>query len=210
MTEFMNTAPTFQHFLSNDQYERFQTLILQRTGMLFGVKRRNALGRGITMLCKETTQNDLEHYFQLLKATETDSPVWDALIEELTVGETYFFRDENQIQALRHHLLPQIIAAHGHDRRIRIWSAGCASGEEAYTLSMLLAELIPRMDQWNICILGTDINKKVLHKGKTARYRPWSFRQTDPCFRPAISDGKVRNTKRFPEFAKMCTLNTSI
>ncbi len=182
MTEFMNTTPKFQHFLSNDQYDRFQKLVLQRTGMLFGIKRRNALARGITMLCEKAAQDDLDRYFQMLQATETDSPPWDALIEELTVGETYFFRDENQIKALRRHLLPQIIAAHGHDRRIRIWSAGCASGEEAYTLSMLLAELVPDIDQWNICILGTDINKKVLHKGKMARYRPWSFRQTDPLF----------------------------
>jgi len=182
MTEFMNTAPAFQHFLSNDQYERFQTLILQRTGMLFGIKRRNALGRGITMLCGKVAQDDLTRYFQMLEATETDSPLWDALIEELTVGETYFFRDENQIQALRQHLLPQIIAAHEKDRRIRIWSAGCASGEEAFTLSMLLAELISDVDEWNICILGTDINKKVLNKGKVARYRPWSFRQTEPVF----------------------------
>ena len=183
MAEFMNTAPKFQHFLSNDQYERFQTLILQRTGMLFGIKRRNALGRGITMLCEIATQNDFDIYFQILDASDTDSPLWDALIEELTVGETYFFRDENQIRALREHLLPQIIAAHRHDRRIRIWSAGCASGEEPYTLSMLLTELLPDVDQWNICILGTDINKKVLKKGRVAGYRPWSFRQTDPVFK---------------------------
>ena len=128
----------------------------------------------------KTTWNSISRY---LNPAETDSPLWDALIEELTVGETYFFRDENQMQALRRHLLPQIIAAHKHDRRIRIWSAGCASGEEAYTLSILLAELISDIDQWNICILGTDINKKVLKKGKAACYRPWSFRQTDPVFK---------------------------
>ena len=202
MTEFMNTAPSLQNFLSNDQYDRFQTLILQRTGMLFGIKRRNALGRGVTMLCKETTQNDLEQYFQILKATETDSPLWDALIEELTVGETYFFRDENQMQALRRHLLPQIIAAHKHDRRIRIWSAGCASGEEAYTLSILLAELISNVDQWNICILGTDINKKVLRKGRAARYRPWSFRQTDPVFKSRYFKQKGEEYEVIPRIRK--------
>jgi len=60
MTEFMNTAPKLEHFLSNDLYDRFRTLILKRTGMLFGVKRRNALGRGITRLSKETAQSDME------------------------------------------------------------------------------------------------------------------------------------------------------
>ena len=198
----MNTPPIRQPFLSNDQYDRFQKLVLRRTGMLFGIKRRNALGRGITMMCEKAAQDDLERYFQMLQATETDSPLWDALIEELTVGETYFFRDENQIQALSRHLLPQIIAAHGHDRRIRIWSAGCASGEEAYTLSMLLAELIPHMDQWNICILGTDINKKVIHKGKMARYRPWSFRQTDPLFQARYFSRKGEEYETIPRIRK--------
>ena len=202
MTEFMNTGPGFQHFLSNFQYERFQTLILQRTGMLFGIKRRNALGRGITTLCSKTTRNDFDRYFQMLDATETDSPLWDALIEELTVGETYFFRDENQMQALRQHLLPQLIAAHKHDRRIRIWSAGCASGEEAYTLSILLAELISDIDRWNICILGTDINKKALKKARGARYRPWSFRQTDPAFQSRYFSPKGEEYEAIPRIRK--------
>ncbi len=180
MTQLLPKIPVFQKLLSDVAYERFQKLVLERTGMLFGVKRRNALGRGITLLCEKTAQNDLHRYFKMLKAAETDSPVWDALIEELTVGETYFFRDENQIKALKDHLLPRIIEAHKNDRRIRIWSAGCASGEEAYTLSILLTELISDMEHWNISILGTDINKKVLNKGKAARYRGWSFRQTDP------------------------------
>ena len=198
----MNAMPIHQHFLSNDQYARFQELVLQRTGMLFGIKRRNALGRGVIMLCGKAARNDLDQYFHMLQETETDSPLWDALIEELTVGETYFFRDENQIQALKQNLLPQIIAAHGHDRRIRIWSAGCASGEEPYTLSILLAELVPDMDQWTICILGTDINKKVLQKGKIARYRPWSFRQTAPLFQARYFRQKGEEFEAIPRIRK--------
>jgi chemotaxis protein methyltransferase CheR len=178
MTDFMNGMPAFKKLLSDDHYNRFQQLVLRRTGMLFGVKRRNALGRGVTALCETFAGNDLEKYYRMLEATETDSPLWDALIEELTIGETYFFRDENQIRALRSQVLPRIIESHRNDRRIRIWSAGCASGEEPYTLSILLAELLGNTGHWNISILGTDINKKVIRKAKAARYRPWSFRQT--------------------------------
>jgi chemotaxis protein methyltransferase CheR len=198
----MNGLPPLEHFLSNYQYERFQKLILERTGMLFGIKRRNALGRGVTRLCEKDAEGDLDRYFQMIETTETDSPLWDALIEALTVGETYFFRDENQIQALREHLLPQIIATHKHDRRIRLWSAGCASGEEPYTLSMLLAELIPDVDQWNISILATDINKKVLKKGKAARYRPWSFRQTAPLFQARYFTKKNEEYEVLPRIRK--------
>ncbi len=178
----MNTALKSRYFLNNDQHERFKTLVLERTGILFGPKRRSALGRGITLLCKEAAENDLDRYFQMLQVAETNSPLWDALVKELTVGETYFFRDEKQIEALRQYVLPRIIAEHQHDRRIRIWSAACATGEEAYTLSMLLAELLLDIHLWNITILATDINKTVLKKGRAAHYRPWSFRQTDPSF----------------------------
>ncbi len=183
MAGFVNRDIPALRLLSDRQYERFQTLVLKRTGILFGVKRRNALGRGVNLLCEKWAENDLERYYQMLQETETDSPIWDDLIEELTVGETYFFRDENQVKALREHLLPRIIEAHQYDRRIRIWSAGCASGEEPYTVSMLLMELIPDMDPWNIFILGTDINKQVLKKARRARYRSWSFRQTDPLMK---------------------------
>lgn len=170
------------YHLSDAHYAQFQELVLKRTGMLFGPRRRNAMARGVISLAKAVTGGNLNHYFQMLQESETDSLLWDDLIEELTIGETYFFRDENQIRALREHILPQIISAHRHDRRVRIWSAGCASGEEPYTMAMLLAELIVGMDQWNLFILGTDINKKVLQKAREARYRPWSFRQTQPLY----------------------------
>jgi chemotaxis protein methyltransferase CheR len=167
------------YLLSDARYERFQKLILTRTGLLFGSKRHHALGKGVLAQAQAAANGDLDMYLSLLTDAETDSPLWDALIDALTIGETYFFRDNCQIQALRQHILPLIISEHQHDRKIRIWSAGCASGEEPYTLAMLLSELIFGIDQWNITILATDINKQVLKKGARARYRSWSFRQTD-------------------------------
>ena len=170
-------------FLSAKHYQQFQTLILNRTGMLFGLRRENALGRGVTGLALAATNGDVDRYFKRLEESETDTPLWDDLIQEITIGETYFFRDKVQINALQQHILPQIISNHQHDRRIRIWSAGCASGEEPYTLAMLLSELIVDPDQWNITILATDIDKAVLEKARRASYRDWSFRQTDEIYK---------------------------
>ena len=171
------------YLLSGKHYRQFQTLILNRTGMLLGQRRQNALGRGVTEQAQNMAQGDVDRYFSLLEKADTDTPLWDELIQEITIGETYFFRDKSQISTLEKHILPQIISNHQHDRRIRIWSAGCASGEEPYTLAMLLSELIMDLDQWNITILGTDIDRSSLEKARGANYRNWSFRQTDEIYK---------------------------
>ncbi len=170
-------------FSGGKNHHQFQALVLNRTGMLMGRQRQNALERGVTGLALKVAGGDPDRYYQMLEAAETDSPLWDDLIQELTIGETYFFRDKSQIESLRQHILPQIVSNHRHDRRIRIWSAGCASGEEPYTLAMLLSELVVDPDQWDITILATDIDKAVLEKARRASYRDWSFRQTDEIYK---------------------------
>jgi chemotaxis protein methyltransferase CheR len=94
-------------------------------------------------------------------------------------GETYFFRDQGQMELLAATLLPRLIERRAAQRSLRLWSAGCASGEEAYSLAMLVDELAPRVDGWNILILGTDINAEAIRKAKEGSYGQWSFRALD-------------------------------
>ncbi|MBU1424047.1 MAG: tetratricopeptide repeat protein [Gammaproteobacteria bacterium] len=91
-------------------------------------------------------------------------------------NETYFFRDHGQFDLLRLRLLPELIARHRATKTLRLWSAGCSSGEEAYSLAMLLDMLLPKRHEWNILILGSDIDGKALAKARRARYGQWSFR----------------------------------
>ncbi|MDZ4255339.1 MAG: CheR family methyltransferase [Sulfuritalea sp.] len=93
-------------------------------------------------------------------------------------GETYFFRDQGQSDLLRLRLLPELIERRRDARTLRLWSAGCASGEEAYSLAMLVDMLLPQRDGWDIFILGSDINPAALAKARAGRYGPWSFRMT--------------------------------
>jgi chemotaxis protein methyltransferase CheR len=99
-----------------------------------------------------------------------------ALIEALTIGETHFFRNQPQFQALTETILPGLIAARRAERRLRIWSAGCATGEEPYSLAMALEDLLPDLDQWQVLILATDINRQSLAKAQRGVYSQWSFR----------------------------------
>lgn len=95
----------------------------------------------------------------------------------LTTGETFFFRDHGQIDLLSQHILPELIERNRSHRRLRIWCAGCASGEEPYSLAMLLDELNEDLSNWQILILGTDINPEALVQARQAHYSDWSFRQ---------------------------------
>jgi chemotaxis protein methyltransferase CheR len=101
----------------------------------------------------------------------------DLLINSVTVSETHFFRDEAQFDAIYGEVLPQIIRRKSPLRTLRIWSAGCASGEEPYSLAILLRELLPDIDQWSITILATDINTASLDRARQAVYSNWAFRE---------------------------------
>ena len=131
----------------------------------------------------------------------------EVLATSLTVGETHFFRVTPQIDALRHVVLPDLIAHHRIDRRLRVWSAGCSTGEEAYTLAMLLCEQLPGQEQdWDIQLVATDLNRAALDLARLGVYGEWSFRDTPTEMRARyftrlasqwqLSD-RVRNMVRF-------------
>ena len=169
-----------QQHLPPNQQERFKQLITDRIGLFFSPPRHSALVRGVLSGAAQSCCQDMESYYRLLHQSRTDSEIWDALVSDLTVGETYFFRNPGHFNMLRRKIFPELIARHRSDRRLRIWSAGCSTGEEPYSIAILLHQIMPDLADWNIFILATDINKAVLAKARKGRYRQRSFRQTDP------------------------------
>lgn len=153
-------------------------LIERRMGLHFPAERHDVLVRGLARGGVEMGIADPEAYAARLLASGIDSDERDALAQALTVGETYFFREPATLAALQERVLPELIEARGKsgEKRIRLWSAGCCSGEEAYTLAIILARMIPDLSEWDITILATDINPGFLRKARAGRYREWSFR----------------------------------
>jgi len=128
----------------------------------------------------QSTTSSLDEYCDMLAIASKDNREMQRLVALATVGETYFYRDRKQFDLLRTTILPQLITARSTTtRKLRLWSAGCASGEEPYTLAMVVKELIPLTEFWDIHILGTDINDKALKKARAAAYGSWSFRSND-------------------------------
>ena len=168
--------------LVRTDYERFRDLVLERSGLYFSEDKRQALRRGLAEALEASTCAGLDEYYELLRSSPSTHPEWDLVVSALTVGETYFFRNKGHFDALAKHILPEIIAQREHSsRRIRIWSAGCATGEEPYSVAIALRELIPNLESWNILILATDINRDALRKAREGLYGAWSFRGVERC-----------------------------
>ncbi len=185
--------------LNYGDYLRFRDLIRQRSGLDFHEKKQNDLQIGLSKALQSLPEAlrqhspspwDLDTYYHFLREATTPAAraEMDRLINLLTIGETYFFRDSAQFDALVTHVLPELIArkraaaaAVGQKPpvapQLRLWSAGCATGEEPYSLAILLYELIPDLEQWQILILATDINRDALQRAREAVYSEWSFRE---------------------------------
>ncbi len=111
--------------------------------------------------------------------------ILDMLVRHVTVGETYFFRHPEQFLAVEKSILPRLVGERraSGTKRLAFWSAGCSSGEEAYSLAILVAKTIPDYADWDISIVASDINGRSLETAGTGTYREWSFRGLDEAFK---------------------------
>jgi chemotaxis protein methyltransferase CheR len=138
---------------------------------------------------------DLDAYVERLRQPETRREELAELAELVTVTETFFYRNADQLRALVEAVLPARRSSSA--RRLRILSAGCASGEEPYSLAIALREALPDVDAWDIEILGIDVNRAMLSKARGARYTPWSLRSTPDAIRKRyFSEGGGQITLR--------------
>ena len=156
-------------------YNELIDFIERHTGIVLNERSYVKLSQLLEELCASSSANELAPQ---LERTSYNTPLWQSIIQVLTVGETYFFRNKNHIKALRTEILPKLIqeARKRSFKQLRIWSAGCATGEEPYTIAMLLQELLYDISEWSITILATDINEAYLAFAKEGIYSRRSFR----------------------------------
>ncbi|MBV9124765.1 MAG: chemotaxis protein CheR [Planctomycetes bacterium] len=156
-------------------------LLGERTGLSFPANRRDSARLGIRRAMKRAGVTDLEAYFGEL---QNDPRVFDDLVVELTVGETYFFREPAQFEFLRRQAIPEVLQQRGREHRLRVWSAGCASGEEPYSLAILFHQLGLGAQ---VHILATDVSRAALGKALRAVYGKWSLRgEAEAAVRPYL------------------------
>ena len=155
-------------------FPALKRLVIARTGHAYYEEKDAALWERLRRRILASGAGDAANYLSLL---ERDEAEWNALEAEVTIGETFFFRDAAQFDALRDTILPALIAHRAAERRLRIWSAGCSSGAEAYSVAILLRRLLGEAHRnWRISILGTDINERALATARAACFSPWALR----------------------------------
>jgi chemotaxis protein methyltransferase CheR len=157
--------------------DQFSQFVATSFGLNFAENRYPDLELNVLAVCRDFGFDEADTCLRWLQRAPLSQEQIEVLTVHLTIGETYFFREKAIIAVLENQLLPALITARRHsNRRLRIWSAGCATGEEAYSLAILLHKLLPDIDSWNLTILGTDINVNALRTARAGIYGDWSFR----------------------------------
>lgn len=183
-------------------YLRLKSYVIELTGLAYYWDKDADLARRLyrRFACFGITA--CSTYLDILQDSRLGPAELEALIAEITIPETYFFRHREHFDALRDVVLPDLIARNTGKRRLRVWCAGCADGAEPYSLSILLRRetAIQRLAGWEVTILGTDINRQCLSVAREAKYEEWSLRSTPGEIRQACF---VREGKRWalaPEY----------
>ncbi len=165
--------------LAAAEIESFRSLVVRRLGLNFDDGKLGLLEE-VFHRRLETSRQDPQVYLERMETGGAGRDELRALARELTVGETFFFRHMDQFRAFAEVVLPDRMRARSAGRSLRILSAGCASGEEAYSLGIIACDQLRRTPGWQVSILGVDINPDMLAKAGRARYPAWSFRETPP------------------------------
>ncbi len=166
--------------LSRAELDRFRAIIAECLGLQFDDGKLEFLADTFQQRVHARRLGNADY---LARLSRTNADELRALACHLTVTETYFFRTPEHWQALAELALPDRIRARASSRRLRLLSAGCASGEEPYTLAILIRQRFPELASWDLLIVGVDLNTTMLSRAAAARYSVWSLRQTPPKVR---------------------------
>ncbi|MBN2715687.1 MAG: protein-glutamate O-methyltransferase CheR [Deltaproteobacteria bacterium] len=174
MTMLSNAHSTIA--LSMDVFRIIRTAINKRFGILFSDSDRYLLESRLSARLTDLELSSFEEYIAYFKTTSNDAEL-DTAIELLTNNETYFFREDYQLSAFNDELLPRLQMQKRKERQLTIWSAGCSSGEEAYSIAIFIAES-GLFSGWDVRIFGSDISSRMLERARQSRFGKSAFRTT--------------------------------
>ena len=180
-------------------------------GLHFPRERFPELAQKMTTLARAAGYDDLQAYLLFLMSPPLSQERMELLAGALTIGETYFLRDPKSYRVFEEELLPGLLLARrGSGKTINIWSAGCSSGEEPYSIAILLSRALPDLADWKVTLVASDINAQALERARTGIYSRWSFRNAPPWLMEYFNreaDGKYRIVPRIREMVRFVHLN---
>jgi chemotaxis protein methyltransferase CheR len=155
--------------VSDDDFLRFREFFYRKTGIMFADNKRYFVDKRIQDRMISAGFSTFRPYFDMV-CFRTDGLELQALVNAMTVNETYFYREEYQLKCLVDSILPEIVKTHDQREPLKIWSMPCSTGEEPYSIVLYLLEHWSRVDEFNIEIVASDIDTEVLRKAKLGIY----------------------------------------
>lgn len=165
--------------LTDEEFRLLAAFIYDHAGLYFDGGSRFLLESRLQNRLKEHHFDSFLKYYHYLLYHQDRLAELNRMIDIVTTNETYFYRERNQLDAFAEEILPEIAQRNSGKKSLRIWSAGCSTGEEPYTLAILCSESGLFDDSWQVDIIGTDISQRVLKTARKAVFSQSSFRATD-------------------------------
>lgn len=165
--------------LTDEEFRLLAAFIYDHAGLYFDGGSRFLLESRLQNRLKEHHFDSFLKYYHYLLYHQDRLAELNRMIDIVTTNETYFYRERNQLDAFAEEILPEMAQRNAGKKSLRIWSAGCSTGEEPYTLAILCSESGLFDDSWQVDIIGTDISQRVLKTARKAVFSQSSFRATD-------------------------------
>ncbi len=180
MNPFTPTAPRPR--LRPEEFRLLRDLVNEYAGLQFEDDSAYAFDRRLGERVATLELSGFDEYYKYLRFNPRGQAELEEAVELLITGETYFFRQEYQLRAFRDEVLPVLHQSNAASRRLTVWSAGCSTGEEAYTLAMLIHES-GLFTGWDVRVIGSDLSRRNVATARRGIYRAASFRTTAPDVR---------------------------
>lgn len=187
--------------LPTDVFRMIRDFISDTCGLYFDDNMHYKLEDRLNRRLKIHHMNDFREYYRFLRYSEERNDELQEIMDILTVNETYFFREQEQLAAFSKKILPELKERNKDKKKINIWSAGCSTGEEPYTIAMLIIEY-GGFNGWKINILGTDISERVLKAAREGVYKKNSFRTTNLYFINAYFQKQLNEDQKISDKVK--------
>ncbi|PWC85249.1 chemotaxis protein [Azospirillum sp. TSH100] len=188
-----NPSATIESIRRDPHFPRLKAMVIDATGLAYYADKDAAFAERINRRLPFGPIATVAGYLAALEAEGPGGPEYQGLINELAVGETFFFRYVEQFDALRAVAIPECLRRNQSSRLLRIWSAGCSIGPEAYTIEILLKQhFAAQLEGWQVHIVGTDINGAFLEQARRGAYGDWAVRGLSPETLEACFDRRDR------------------
>jgi len=191
--------------MNYDEFELLSNFIYRKTGIRFESKKQYFMVKRIEKRIKALNLESAADYIRLLRFSDPRGAEFQNLTECLTINETYFFRDFPQMRAFAENCLEEVIARkrQTNDYTLHLWSAGCSTGEEPYTLAIILVEMLDDWRSWDLRITASDIDRVALEKARKAEYEQRSIRDVPPEYLARYFIEKGESWRLKPEMSRL-------